>query len=393
MDRPFTIAVVATAYFTWSHADVIVSRWLERRETDAGWGWSGPKSRIVSMYVDQPDYSNRSTPERPMAPMARDVCRRLDVPLYPTVAEALTCGGDGLAVDGVLLIGEHGDYPWNELGQHLYPRKRLFDAVVDVFRASGRSVPVFCDKHYSWNFDWAREMFDAAREMGFLLFGGSSIPLCPHDPPLGRAPDEPVRDAVAGFFGGREVYGFHSIEFAQSILEKRAGGEVGIRAVTAYVGDAVWELFDSGGRDGRLLEAAVGIGRNATAGEIRAALAAAGKTPEAFTFDYVDGLRATHVNATGYLRRWTLAVDAGAGGGVRATSAAAGGDADYHGHFAALANLIEAAMMTGRPPFPPERTLLTTGATAAMCRAFQQPGTPLATPELHIAYGVPEPRT
>ena len=81
-------------------------------------------------------------------------------------------------MDGVLLIGEHGDYADNEIGQKLYPRKELFDKIVDVFRTSNRSVPVFCDKHLSWNFDWALEMDRTAREMGFLLLAGSSIPHC-----------------------------------------------------------------------------------------------------------------------------------------------------------------------------------------------------------------------
>ena len=50
--------------------------------------------------------------------------------LYPTIAEALRCGGDSLAVDGVVIIAEHGDYPFNQKGQHLYPRAEFFEQVV-----------------------------------------------------------------------------------------------------------------------------------------------------------------------------------------------------------------------------------------------------------------------
>ena len=42
--------------------------------------------------------------------------------IYPTIAEALTLGGGKLAVDGVVLVGEHGNYPKNEKGQTKYPR-------------------------------------------------------------------------------------------------------------------------------------------------------------------------------------------------------------------------------------------------------------------------------
>ena len=90
--------------------------------------------------------------------LARDLCARHGVPLHRTVDAALCDGGDALAVDAVLLIGEHGDYPSNAIGQKLYPRKELFDRIVKRFRSDGRAVPIFCDKHLAWDFDSAREM-------------------------------------------------------------------------------------------------------------------------------------------------------------------------------------------------------------------------------------------
>ena len=52
-------------------------------------------------------------------------------------------------MDAVLIIGEHGAYPYNEFGQHLYPRYRFFKEVTRVFREDGRAVPVFNDKSVS----------------------------------------------------------------------------------------------------------------------------------------------------------------------------------------------------------------------------------------------------
>jgi hypothetical protein len=76
-----------------------------------------PPVEVVSMYADQ----------FPADDMAREVSVRLGIPLYRSIDEALCLGGRTLAVDAVLSIGEHGDYPHNELGQHLYPRKKFFD--------------------------------------------------------------------------------------------------------------------------------------------------------------------------------------------------------------------------------------------------------------------------
>src|SRR5262245_55377224 len=76
---------------------------------------AGPGVNVVSFYADQ----------FPAGDMARDVSQRFRVPLFDSIDKAMCVGGSELAVDAVLLIGEHGEYPENEIGQHLYPRKQF----------------------------------------------------------------------------------------------------------------------------------------------------------------------------------------------------------------------------------------------------------------------------
>ena len=93
------VAAIVTEFRHRSHADVICTRILDgyypngRRQE--------PRTRIVSMYTDQV----------PRDDMSRGFAHRKRYTIYPTVEGALTLGGDRLAVDAVLLIGEHGDYP------------------------------------------------------------------------------------------------------------------------------------------------------------------------------------------------------------------------------------------------------------------------------------------
>src|SRR6266851_2391781 len=168
MNQRPRIAAIATIYHKYSHAQHIVDRFLE------GYGWNARHHRppgtraergcdLISLYVDQRGDDDLSGDRAERFPAMK---------LYPTLADALTRGTSKLAVDGVLLIGEHGKYPTNEKGQRLYPRYEFFQEIVAVFRASGRTAPIFNDKHLSWRWDWAREMYDISREMGFAFMAG-----------------------------------------------------------------------------------------------------------------------------------------------------------------------------------------------------------------------------
>src|SRR5579859_7483705 len=143
------IAALTTIFHKYSHSEHIVDRFLE------GYGWEGrhhrPPMDVVSLYVEQVGENDLSRERASRHPQMK---------IYPTIADALTRGTDTLAVDGVLLIGEHGKYPTNEKGQTLYPRYEFFQQVVDVYRKTGKTAPLFNDKHLSWNWDHAKEMVD-----------------------------------------------------------------------------------------------------------------------------------------------------------------------------------------------------------------------------------------
>ena len=167
--------------------------------------WHTPELEIVSAYVDQ-------FPENDLSRQRSD---EFGFPIYESVAEALRCGGDQLAVDAVLIIGEHGDYPKSEFGQIKYPRYELFKQVTDVFRSDGRAVPVFNDKHLSWKWEWARQMYDLSHELGFALAAGSSLPGTWRMPPIDMPHGAPVEEMLSVAVGGMDSYDFHALEAIQ----------------------------------------------------------------------------------------------------------------------------------------------------------------------------------
>lgn len=405
------IAAICTTFFPGSHADVIVSRWLEPHAGDAAWGWQ-PQTRIAALHVVQvpPDRSLFDVPktEWRTAPfrfkseldLSGPTARAYGVPVFDSVRDALTLGGGALAVDGVLLIGEHGDYPTNAYGQKLYPRKELFDEIVAVFRASGRAVPVFNDKHLSWNGEWAQEMVQTAHELDFPLMAGSSLPYSfTLKPPLPLGAD--LEEAVMVFYGGTDIYGFHSLEAMQAFVETRAGGERGIRAITTYTGDAVWEALAAGAWSQSLFDKALAACTRVSPGEMRdncrkASPYDAFSYPNAFVLEHADGLRTSHIQLEGHIQDFGLAIrrhssndgsdDNQSAGVVHANRWDEGGPETFFGHFATFSARIQAMFLTGRPPVNIARNLLTTMSAEACLHALATPGARIATPQLMISY-------
>ncbi len=386
MARP-KIAAVVTEYRKYSHAQHIVDRFLY------GYGWNGrhhrPPMDLVSLYTDQVPEGDASRARAKEIPSLR---------IYPTVAEALTRGGEKLAVDGVLLIGGHGTYPKNEKGQHLYPRYELFQKIVDVFRDSGKSVPVFNDKHLSWNWDWAKEMVQTARDMGFALMAGSSLPVARRIPPVEMPAGAEVEEAMSVALGGPDSYDFHALETLQTMVERRRGGETGVVAMQALKGDAVWAAMDSGsweagGWDPRLFEACLCRSQTLTSArpgfshvlpskeEVRRLR----RNPVAYRFEYADGLKATILIGDGLVRDFNFAARLKSHREPLSTLMFLP-YYDLQNFFSPLVNHIETLFSTGKSPYPIERTLLTTGLTAAGVESLFQGQKRIATPHLRISY-------
>jgi hypothetical protein len=245
----FRIAVVATAFTPRSHAHVITERWVAPLPTDADYEWTGPRTRLASLYLMQKGPEDQSRP----------LIETHGVRDSPTVRDALTLGTGELAVDAVMIIGEHGDFPYNELGQKLYPRKELFDQVMDVIEASGRQIPLYFDKHYSWNPDYALEMASRVERAGLPFFGGSCTPHCPMSPERPNLAGRKIHRALITCWGELEGYLFHALETLGSVVEMRAGGESGLESIRAWRDADSWQAVDAGHLPMDLLDAALAV--------------------------------------------------------------------------------------------------------------------------------------
>lgn len=407
--RPCRVAALCTVYRPRSHADVIVSKLLadfthphpatgpdpdhgatvrNLVEAPLPIGEDGrlkrPRVGVASMFVDQ----------FPANDLARGWSERTGVPILPTIEDALTLGTGRIAVDGVLIVGEHGDYPLNARGQRLYPRRAWFDAVADAFEACGRVVPVFIDKHLGVGWADADHIVRRADRLGIPLMAGSSVSTAPRawraprvDLPLGSR----VTRAVVVTPPPLEAYGFHALEALQCVIERRAGHETGVARVRCLQGDAAWQAIDDPGWGGGLFAAAMAECERARPIDPRTAAPDAA----AFLVEYRDGTRATVVLPGDVTPQWAIAVDhvpAGATAPERMAFRFGMGDREPFAHFAWLLEGIQDMVETGVPAVPAARTLLTTGTLDFLMASHADGGPWVETPELAVAYAPPPDR-
>ncbi len=367
------VAAIVTEYRHYSHADVVVGRLL------AGYSPNGihmpHRTQVVSMYTDQV----------PQNDMSRDLAARNGFKIFPTIEQALTMGAGKFAVDAVVFVGEHGNYPQNELGQKMYPRFELMSQILDVIEAQKVKVPVFCDKHLSYSWEKAHKMFTRVRSLGLPFMAGSSIPVTPRTPryevPFGAKLDT----AVCLGHGDDDAYGFHLLESLQCMVERRAGGETGIAAVQRYDGDAVWEWMDGEGSwSAPLFEAAAQRQPNWTAAD---KLKERAKRPILYRLQYRDGLKAAGLILTPSGASWTFAGNVN--GALQSTRFGPAERTRPLPHFDGFVRCIEELIITGKPVYPAERTLLTTGALAFLFQSKGNKGK-VDTPELSVTYKAPE---
>jgi len=371
------IAAILTEYRPNTHADVMVDKFLRGFPTDEG--LIAPRVQIASMYLDQVNPGD----------IGVQTARAFGVPIYPSILRALTLGGDDLAVDGVLIVGEHGDYPRNEKGQKLYPRRYFFEQVAGVISTAGRAIPVFSDKHLSYNWGDALWMVQRARELSMPLMAGSSLPTCWRSPftevPLGAR----LEGAVAIGYGLVEDYGFHALEVLQCMVERRGhgaqGAETGVAAVQCLEGRAVWDWLDANPNHAALARAACEPLAKGLAPWEQAPHWA--KEPAAFIVDYIDGLKAAVLMLNGYAR--SFAFSGAWEGRVHACEFRLQTD-NAHGHWSYLGLNVEEMFVSGCPSYPVERTLLTSGVLEAAMDSRYRGHAVLSTPHLRVAYVAPE---
>ncbi|MBM03576.1 MAG: hypothetical protein CL766_02160 [Chloroflexi bacterium] len=379
------IAAIVTTYFSESHADLLLSNFVDESLINSN--YQTTQVRIASLYIDQIHWSD----------IGINIAKKYNIKVYPSIRGALTLmlpsaghwptskiwdKGD-LSVDGVIIIGEHGDYSSNEYNRQLYPRRYFFEQVCGVISTSNRVVPVFNDKHLSYNWEDCIWMYSRAKELDIPLMAGSALPVSNRTPYLVHSLGDNIQEAVSiGFFhsyiNALESYGFHALEALQCMVERRIGGESGIKSVQCLEGKDVWNSAQEGLWSKELALAAEYNIKNKEDGLITDL----SNNPILFLLEYNDGFKAATLMMDKYLKGFGYACYIN--GKIKST--AFNQSSDNSEAFRNLALNIESLFITNKAQYPVERTLLVSGALDSLLKSKYMGNIKVPTPHLDIKY-------
>ena len=372
-NRPRIAVLVSYWAYTRSHADWIVNKLID------GYWWDGAykpsRVEVVSVYIHQLEESQ----------LGQKVAKAKGIPVFKTVGEAVTLGGKELAVDGVVIVAEHGNYPTDLKGHWLLPRWWIYQQVIKVFEDSKRSVPIFNDKHLSYNWDDAKWMYDKSRELNFPLTGGSSIPVYYRTPEIEIDIDTPIKHSIVLGGAGDEGAIFHAIDVLQCFVERRKGGETGVKWVQSIRGPEVWKWVASNEWASKLVDAA------AKKFNIAPETLKQGERTNMCLIEYNDGTKAAVIGARG--AGWTYAGEiAGQKEPLITSMLGWAGPYDQYHASNAQPHWITEMMLTKKEPFNAERLLISTGITNHYMDSnwvngrFSAVGHRVDTPYMNISY-------
>jgi len=367
------IAGITTVFRKNSHAEVIIGRLIRGYSLDDE--GSHPALALTSLFTDQ----------LPKGDLGREWSTQYGFPIVNSVNKALTHGSKTLNVDGVLLVAEHGDYERSATGNKRFPKRRLFGEVAKTFEAAGRSVPVFSDKHLADNWTDAKWIYDRAKELNVPLMAGSSLPVLWRYPPVDTRRDSKIEEIVAVSYGSLDAYGFHALEMVQCLVERRAGGETGVRSVRCLTGDEVWKARAAGQFSEQLFQATLDRLIQKRWEKRNKTLEESVREPVLWMIEYRDGLRASVLILNGAVANWTAAWKYAGENRIESTRFQVQEERPYS-HFTYLVKGFEKMVETGKPTWPVERTLLTSGVLDALLTSKLNGGEKLPTPWLDVRY-------
>jgi hypothetical protein len=207
-----------------------------------------------------------------------------------------------------------------------------------------------------------------------------------------------IDEALMVGCGSSDPMDYHALEAMQSMVERRRGGETGIKSVQLIEGDSVWQAGEQGRYSRRLLEAALSRSDKIMGKTVEDArpqdLVGSGVLPKivpqpaAYFIERRDGTRTTLLMLNGAVGDYTFACRLKEAEEILSTQFFLTPTPNVT-YSACLGAKIEEMFETGKPPYPVERTLVVSGILECCLDSKVQGHPRLDTPHLDVTYRAP----
>lgn len=383
------IAIIATEWAFESLAQQVGDSFLMGYPYEGK--WHQPRARVRSVYVER----------NPSSPLIRQRSDEFGMVLYPTISETLRCGKSSIGVDAVLVLADSGSKPrLTQSDREMCDRYRYFQQIVKIFHEEQKALPLYFSHFLSDYFKESEIILSTSHKIGSPLMTGSTTPLTWRMPecdlPYGRA----VKEAVVVTGRDSEAAEFEALEAMQGMLERRRGGETGVRSVQLLQGDPVWQAASEGRWSQTLLEAALSRSDKLLGITLKDArpqdLVNSGVLPEivdhprACIIEYIDGLKATLLQLRGAIGDLVFSARLAGRTSPLATQFLTV-PMTSGSHSSCLVTKIEEMVNSGVSPCPAERGWLVRGVLEKAEESGVRRGKVIGTPELKRTYRVPKP--
>jgi len=192
---------------------------------------------------------------------------------------------------------------------------------------------------------------------------------------------------------------FHALDALQCMLERRSGGETGVKAVQLLEGDAVWKAGDEGRYSKELLTAALSrsdtpLGLTEKDGRTQDLVASGelqvlAKNPAAYFIEYRDGLKSSLLMLDGAIQDFNFAARLRGVAQIQSAQFLVTPEPNAT-HLACLMQKVAEMIASSAAPYPAERALLAGGILESGLASKLKDYTRVETPHLSVAYKAPQ---
>jgi hypothetical protein len=188
------------------------------------------------------------------------------------------------------------------------------------------------------------------------------------------------------------------------MVERRQGGESGVKWLHAWRGEKFWQAYQDGVFPRDLAEAA--LCRSHTLKPCREGfndifpgfddMRRLVADPVAYQYQHADGLKCTMLLLNGLVEDFNFAARLAGSADLFSTQMylpMPPARTTLANFFSPLVNNVEKMFLTGKPTYPVERALLTTGLTAAGVESLYRGQVRYETPHLSVRYTAPREST